>query len=151
MELRYVNAYRVARFYGGPEEGGWWYDGGEPLASIPIEAERVKGHGDHCGQCSKAKDGNAEYCKNIPQEDLSDLEEELSSEQISESQYIHFTNEYPDVYHLAETNPIQRDQAIEWLKMAFESEDDARARTKLSILIEDNFAQAFPDKRPRYE
>lgn len=36
-EIRYVNAYRVCRNYGGPEEGGWWYDSGEPLASIPCK------------------------------------------------------------------------------------------------------------------
>jgi len=28
--MLYVNAYRVSRAYGGPEEGGWWYDVGEP-------------------------------------------------------------------------------------------------------------------------
>ena len=32
----YVNAYSVSRHYGGPEEGGWWYDVGEPLASVPM-------------------------------------------------------------------------------------------------------------------
>ena len=25
----YVNVYEVDRAYGGPEEGGWWYDSGE--------------------------------------------------------------------------------------------------------------------------
>lgn len=29
----YLNAYLVNRGYGGPEEGGWWYDVGEPLES----------------------------------------------------------------------------------------------------------------------
>ena len=32
----YVNAYAVSRCYGGPEEGGWWYDSGRPLASVPV-------------------------------------------------------------------------------------------------------------------
>jgi len=35
----YINAYSETRHYGGPEEGGWWYNHLEPLASIPIEAE----------------------------------------------------------------------------------------------------------------
>jgi hypothetical protein len=35
----YVNAYRVTQAYGGPEEGDWWYDVGEPLASVPIHTE----------------------------------------------------------------------------------------------------------------
>jgi hypothetical protein len=34
---RWVNAYEVTRAYGGPEEGGWYYDVGEPLASIPVK------------------------------------------------------------------------------------------------------------------
>ena len=32
----YVNAYEVTREYGGPEEGGWYYDAGEPMASVPV-------------------------------------------------------------------------------------------------------------------
>lgn len=38
----YINAYAVTRHYGGPEEGGWWYNAGEPLASVPIQAERLE-------------------------------------------------------------------------------------------------------------
>jgi hypothetical protein len=34
--VKYVNAYSVDSQYGGPEEGGWWYDAGEPLASVPL-------------------------------------------------------------------------------------------------------------------
>lgn len=30
---RYVNVYRVTRHYGGSEEGGWYYDMGEPVES----------------------------------------------------------------------------------------------------------------------
>lgn len=42
-DIRFVNAYAVSRQYGGPEEGGWWYDAGEPLASVPaITDEEVE-------------------------------------------------------------------------------------------------------------
>lgn len=34
--LIYVNAYLVQRCYGGPEEGGWWFDSGTPLAAVPL-------------------------------------------------------------------------------------------------------------------
>ena len=34
--LKYINAYEVTRHYGGPEEGGWWYNSGEPVASVPV-------------------------------------------------------------------------------------------------------------------
>jgi len=32
----HVNVYAVTRHYGGPEEGGWWYNAGEPVASIAL-------------------------------------------------------------------------------------------------------------------
>ena len=32
----YVSAYAVTRNYGGPEEGGWWYDWYEHLETRPI-------------------------------------------------------------------------------------------------------------------
>lgn len=35
-DLIYLNVYAVTRHYGGPEEGGWWFNAGEPLASIPL-------------------------------------------------------------------------------------------------------------------
>jgi hypothetical protein len=33
---RYINIYTLDRHYGGPEEGGWWYDSGTPVASLPL-------------------------------------------------------------------------------------------------------------------
>ena len=30
---KYVNVYRANQLYGGPEEGGWWYDVGEAVSS----------------------------------------------------------------------------------------------------------------------
>ena len=40
--IKYVNAYAVYRRYGGPEEGGWWYNTGYPLASVLIKATSHK-------------------------------------------------------------------------------------------------------------
>lgn len=37
--VRYVNVFAVTRTYGGPEEGGWWFDEGEPVASVPVTSE----------------------------------------------------------------------------------------------------------------
>lgn len=39
----YVNVYHVDRCYGGPEEGGWYYDAGSPWASIPCINDNTKG------------------------------------------------------------------------------------------------------------
>ena len=43
---RYVNVYLENRAYGGPEEGGWWYNCGDPVESVQVfsdeeEAEKV--------------------------------------------------------------------------------------------------------------
>lgn len=35
-QLLYVNVYLVDRAYGGPEEGGWYFDTGELLAVYPV-------------------------------------------------------------------------------------------------------------------
>lgn len=32
----HVNVYELDRRYGGPEEGGWWYDAGDVVHSIPV-------------------------------------------------------------------------------------------------------------------
>jgi hypothetical protein len=37
--ITYLNAYIVNRFYAGPQEGGEWYDAGDPIASVPIREE----------------------------------------------------------------------------------------------------------------
>ena len=40
--MPYVNAYLVDRMYGGPEEGGWWFDAGVPVESIKCTPEEVR-------------------------------------------------------------------------------------------------------------
>jgi len=36
MKSCFVNVYIVHRRYGGPEEGGWWYSEGYPLAFVDV-------------------------------------------------------------------------------------------------------------------
>ncbi|CAM4325963.1 YubB ferredoxin-like domain-containing protein [Nocardia ninae] len=36
---KWVNVYSLTRHYGGPEEGGWWYDEGELMLSIQVTDE----------------------------------------------------------------------------------------------------------------
>lgn len=43
--MLYVNVYHVSQLYGGAEEGGWYYDAGEPVASIPVKTKRDPGKG----------------------------------------------------------------------------------------------------------
>jgi len=38
----YVNLYGVTRRYGGPQEGGWWFDVGAPIECHPIRGSMVR-------------------------------------------------------------------------------------------------------------
>ena len=41
----YINVYHVTRHYGGPEEGGWWYNAGQLVESVETtvgDADRVR-------------------------------------------------------------------------------------------------------------
>ena len=31
---KFVTAYEVTRHFGGPEEGGWWYNAYDPIATV---------------------------------------------------------------------------------------------------------------------
>tara|TARA_Y100000034_G_C6843471_1_gene381870 strand:+ start:270 stop:683 length:414 start_codon:yes stop_codon:yes gene_type:complete len=33
----YINTYSVNKAYGGPEEGGWWFDIGDPIESVQFD------------------------------------------------------------------------------------------------------------------
>jgi hypothetical protein len=37
IKVFWVNAYSVSSEYGGPEEGGWWYDWYKCIASMPVQ------------------------------------------------------------------------------------------------------------------
>ena len=37
----YVNVYLIDKAYGGPEEGGWWYEFGEIINVYPVSNERT--------------------------------------------------------------------------------------------------------------
>lgn len=39
--LVYLNVYAITRHYGGPEEGGWWYNSGVPVACVPMEVDAI--------------------------------------------------------------------------------------------------------------
>lgn len=45
VHIVYVNVYDITRCFGGPEEGGWWYDAGEC-----IQIHRVAGRNE--AECS---------------------------------------------------------------------------------------------------
>jgi len=40
MAKQFVNVYAVSLVYGGPEEGGWWYDRYFPVSSFGFSSRR---------------------------------------------------------------------------------------------------------------
>ena len=40
-EVRFLGIYAISRHYGGPEEGGWWYDWCEHRISFPVTPETI--------------------------------------------------------------------------------------------------------------
>lgn len=57
-QVYFVTVFEIDRAYGGPEEGGWWYDTGEPVLHIPCRShsaaedvrDRVREKYPHTGQ-----------------------------------------------------------------------------------------------------
>ena len=124
--MLYLNAYAVTRHYGGPEEGGWWYNSGEPLASIPIDSHKVLGAGheyqptdlaEGCDQCGL--NFNEHYCEEvIDQEHLRQMEAQLKEkfDYVSEG----------SIYSV-------------------------NGGSLLEISLEEQFAAYWPSERPRFE
>jgi hypothetical protein len=42
MRVQYVNIYELEQHYGGPEEGGWWFDSGRCVRSFPCRPAQVE-------------------------------------------------------------------------------------------------------------
>ncbi len=40
--MKFVNVYRLERAYGGPEEGGWYYDDLTPIKSVRASRKRLR-------------------------------------------------------------------------------------------------------------
>ena len=38
----YLNTYETSQAYGGPEEGGWWYECGTPVQSVAISGDDLE-------------------------------------------------------------------------------------------------------------
>ena len=39
--MAYLNTYQIWQCYGGPEEGGWWYEAGTPVQSVFLGYENA--------------------------------------------------------------------------------------------------------------
>ena len=171
VDLLYLNVYAVTRHYGGPQEGGWWFDMGEPLASVPIKAKREKGHPSYCGRCSDARRGDGEFCRDTPEEP--EYEQAISDyiwswsagtvkpgtdeyKKLEEAAVEAIEKNSPECYHLVPVSVEELSSRRKELEEMFADQNEGNigsvlGGTEIRIACEDHMAVEWPSCRPRYE
>jgi nicotinamidase-related amidase len=129
--LLYVNAYSVTRHFGGREEGGWWYNRYEPIASIPVRAISKEGHDDTCYQCDCARKGRT-------QEDGTPCKLCKWG------------------FHLVPEKPEQVEEFKKHLSGIYEDVNEGSiysvlGGSELQILVQNHPGEVYPKQRPHYE
>lgn len=129
-KVAYVNAYRVGRSHGGPEEGGWYYDYGEPLASVP-----VKGLPDKvcalCGHNHSEPEGTY-WDDQHPQCPVWVAEEEAFTARVEEIR-------------------LWLEELLGWPLSNRQGRYSVNGGEDFEVYTEDHVAKAFPDRTPHYE
>ena len=149
--MLYVNVYNVYQAYGGPEEGGWYYDIGEPLASIPINTSRSTGKSyyltsDEEGYGRKAKVTNVKVNPRICDQCQGTGEYETEDE------------DYPDRdVHIVRCEycgelPEDLEGTAKLIEEMYAKFDGVAGRHEhISVSLQDHFAKPYPDRKPHYE
>lgn len=157
--MLYVNVYHVSQLYGGPEEGGWYYDAGEPIASIPVKSILQRGKdyyisSDTEGFGRKAKVTNIKInvrdcygCKGTGEFEKEAEEWETPA------------GEEPAVYTCAcqECGELPEDLEATAKLMVdmyamFDQEGTASGRyDTITVMLQDYFAIPYPRSKPHYE
>lgn len=117
----YVNIYAVSRAYGGPEEGGWWFDTGEPVGSIPVEMTEAERRALHTL---------------VTQREGEDIDPEVYDK--------HF-----DTYLREKAEGVR--SAYQDLYPDTGKSSSVLGGDDYRIRIEDHIARPYPDERPHYE
>ena len=129
----YLNTYKVHQAYGGPEEGGWWYDVGIPVNSFLVTNE----------------DYESWYaCEGL---DLSeDEKDEVWRERAKQREA------YNDVWKKGrEATPIKNDCGGYTFVLTDDDENEIPSGyyedNNYVTVFEDHFAEHYPQERPHYE
>jgi hypothetical protein len=138
----YLNVYAVTRHYGGPEEGGWWFNAGEPLASVPFEGKQLDGcptilqHG-YCACHSE----NGVYLKSNPAFDPEGDEAEMAN--------------VPEHLHVSYDRAVVMAKRLELEKMFADVAEgniySMRGGVAVEVQIQSEVAAHWPRERPHYE
>jgi hypothetical protein len=124
----YVNVYSAAQAYGGPEEGGWWFDTGVPVASIPVELEDHER--DQFDREYHAEAGTV-LGSSVDPMDYADALDQALKDKAWEVR-----NEWKQRY------PFEMSQYTSVLSHRYDN---------YQVVIEDHFARPYPEERPHYE
>lgn len=130
--IMYVNAYEVTREFGGPEEGGWYFNQRSPIASIPIKAISTEGHDDDCWNCRMAREGKTDPHTNEPYK------------------FCRWG------FNLDVASPEQQDMFTEHLKELYADVNEGSiysvlGGSELLVCTQDHPAEFEPSERPHYE
>ena len=164
-EKLYVNVYAVTRHHGGPEEGGWYYNEGEPLGSVPVAAVRQPGHTPHeCTQCDEARNSRGDERDGPPLEFCMVCfcdEQETHHVTTRDGQEHPCTEEecmyaqHPSFHVVAERDD-EVDAVVARMKALFEEDNEGDIYSvlggvRIEVQIQDHIARDWPEERPRYE
>jgi hypothetical protein len=132
--MLYINAYKVYRAYGGPEEGGWWYDMGTPVASIPISTEYRRGQ-EYFFQSGEIVIQKCRYCEG---------QGTVACEDPNLQDVCDNCGEIP-------SDKIKTESMMAELQALLEQEEIMGRREELRISLETCMGEAYPDSKPTYE
>lgn len=122
----YVNIYDTGRVKGGNEEGGWWYDVGTPIGSIPVELTSEEREALH-DAFTQEHGENWWFGEEATATWKQALEDALREK----------------------AWPIRDEWAEKYATT--KARYSVLGGQDYDVLIEDHFARPFPEERPRYE
>jgi hypothetical protein len=134
--MLYLNAYEVSQAYGGREEGGWYYEVGEPLASIPIPTKHEKGQSYYMSGSLPVIQA-CHYCLGFGKIGT-----------VDEDEGIPLLVPCKDCGKIPES-PTVVAAIFQYLENLLE--EDIPCRRELRIALENHMAEPFPNQRPTYE
>jgi hypothetical protein len=128
MQTLYVNVYEVGQGYGGPEEGGWWFQTGSPVTSIAVELTE--------DEWVEAKE-DFELASRITLDDTYSIEVSGRWTAFLDARLRRKALKLRD--ELAESYPSTGKQY------------EVLGGDDWNVTIEEHFARFYPEEKPRYE
>lgn len=140
QDVMYVSIYSVGRAYGGPEEGGWWFDTGVPIGAIPVFI---------------TDDERGDIYDELWDELLPKAREKFTTDVDGEVP-VNWLPEFPDEFEKRITAAI-REHAQPILEKYREVYQHTGKRSSVlggedyDVVLEEKFPRPFPTETPRYE